>query len=101
MWNGAQRWSLGVLRHHNPLYMEVRFVGRLRVQMDDMIDSLLRAVLAGDVELVRVSLERGADPNATFDEGTDVLGAAVIAGHVQIVRMLLDAGAIPNVRRWD
>jgi ankyrin repeat protein len=69
--------------------------------MDDVNDRLLEAVQAGDPDKVRVSLERGADPNARFEEGDDVLGDAVIERHVQIIQMLLGAGARPNVTRSD
>jgi uncharacterized protein len=69
--------------------------------VEDLNDSLLNAVQAGDPDLARLSLERGADPNATFDEADDVLGVAVIEGNAELVRLLLDAGARPNVRRWS
>jgi len=69
--------------------------------VDDINENLLLAVQARDPEMVLVNLEKGADPNATFDVGDDVLGDAVIEHQTDIVQMLLRAGARPNVRRRD
>ena len=69
--------------------------------MENTNDNLLEAVQSGDLERVRVSLEKGADPNAKFEEGDGVLGVAVIQRRLEIVSMLLRAGARPNVMRWD
>jgi ankyrin repeat protein len=51
-------------------------------------------------EVVRLLLEAGADPNASFDEGdwlqAPLYGSAGIANDVAVTKMLLDAGADPN-----
>ena len=51
-------------------------------------------------EVIRLLLEAGADPNASFDEGdwlqAPLYGSAGIANDVAVTKMLLDAGADPN-----
>jgi ankyrin repeat protein len=55
---------------------------------------------AGVREVVRLLLEAGADPNASFDhEGwlqVPLYGAAGILNDAQLTRMLIEAGADPN-----
>jgi ankyrin repeat protein len=54
----------------------------------------------GHIEIVRLLLERGADPNLP-EEGIapdgHALHSAVVRGHIEIVRLLLEHGAHPNV----
>jgi ankyrin repeat protein len=69
--------------------------------VENINDNLLEAVQSGDPKKVRVSLEKGADPNTKFEEGDDLLGVAVIQRQPEIVRMLLRAGAHPNVTGPD
>lgn len=58
------------------------------------------AALGGHIEIVRLLLERGADPNLP-EEGIapdgHALHSAVVKGHIDIVRLLLAHGAHPNV----
>ncbi|SIN97085.1 ankyrin repeat domain-containing protein [Chitinophaga niabensis] len=58
------------------------------------------AAIGGNVELMRLLLERGADPNLP-EEGIapqgHALHSAVLSGNMEMVQLLLDYGAHPNV----
>ena len=60
---------------------------------------LVKAAAGGHIDIVRLLLERGADPNLR-EEGNAPHGrglyAAVYNGHVEIARLLLEHGAYPN-----
>jgi ankyrin repeat protein len=60
---------------------------------------LVKAAARGHIDIVRLLLERGADPNLR-EEGNAPHGrglyAAVYNGHVEIARLLLEHGAYPN-----
>jgi ankyrin repeat protein len=61
---------------------------------------LRNAAAGGHIEIVRLLLARGADPNLP-EEGIaprgHALHSAVCRGHVEIVKLLLEHGADPNV----
>jgi ankyrin repeat protein len=61
---------------------------------------LLHAVSVGDIDEVRKRLDRGADPNKTYD-GFALLTAAAANGDGPMVRLLLERGADPNKRDSD
>ena len=65
-------------------------------------NSALRdAARGGRLDVVRLLLAAGADPNATAGDGCPALWHAAAEGHVDVVRLLLDAGAIPDVAEVD
>ena len=55
--------------------------------------ALHRAAARGQVQAVRLLLERGANVNAGDDEGTTPLILASYRGHVEVARLLLERGA--------
>jgi RNA polymerase sigma factor (sigma-70 family) len=61
---------------------------------------LKNAALGGNIEIVKLLLDYGADPNLP-EEGIaprgHALHTAVCRGHIEIVRLLLEHGAYPNV----
>lgn len=59
------------------------------------------AALVGNVDVTRVLLDAGADPEARGDDGRTPLHAAAFAGRLPIVQLLLDAGADPTKRGPD
>ncbi len=66
-------------------------------------DALKAAAAAGDVEVLRVLLDHGADPNSkaaiqASSGGNTALMVAAQCGHLEIVRMLLARGADVNVQ---
>jgi ankyrin repeat protein len=58
------------------------------------------AAIGGHIDIVKLLLERGADPNLP-EEGIaprgQALHSAVVYGHLEIVKLLLEHGAYPNV----
>ena len=62
--------------------------------------ALVVAVDKGDVEMTRLLLEAGADPDMKSG-GYTPLGLAAFRGHARIVRMLLQHGADPDLKGGD
>lgn len=61
---------------------------------------LRNAAGGGHLEIVKLLLDKGADPNLPEEEIAPrghALHAAVCNGHIEIVRLLLERGALPNV----
>lgn len=59
--------------------------------------ALMRASYHGRVEMVRVLLERGADPNVTRNDNFTALSLAAFFGHAEIVEVLMRHGAKTDV----
>ena len=57
---------------------------------------LLFAVRAGYIEMARLLLDAGANPDETLLDGTSALVLATKNGHYELGAVLLDAGADPN-----
>jgi ankyrin repeat protein len=52
-------------------------------------------------EVAQMLLERGADPNARYNDGRDTLYMALKGGHTGLVQLLLKYGANPHTRGGD
>jgi ankyrin repeat protein len=61
--------------------------------------ALQAAASEGEMEIVRLLLDKGADINAQGGEYGTALHAAVLQGEMEIVRLLLDKGADVNAQR--
>ena len=60
---------------------------------DEGSTALSTAALHGQLEIANLLLERGADPNATNNDGNAPLHVAAFLCHADIVELLLDRGA--------
>ena len=54
---------------------------------------LPEAITSGNLEMVRVLLELGANPNTREDPGYPIIERAAREGNTEVVRLLVDAGA--------
>ncbi|KAK6530666.1 hypothetical protein TWF281_007505 [Arthrobotrys megalospora] len=61
---------------------------------------LLRAIRQGDIALVKLLLENGAQPDLKSSGGRTPLSEAVHTGH-ETVQLLLESGARLDLRRWE
>jgi hypothetical protein len=59
--------------------------------------ALMRAAYHGRVQMVRVLLDHGADPNVTRNDNFTALSLAAFFGHAEIVDMLMGHGARADV----
>jgi len=55
----------------------------------------------GHLEVVKLLLEHGADPNVKNRDGKTPLHNAASEGHLEVVKLLLERGADPNVKDDD
>eukprot|EP00242_Pyramimonas_sp_CCMP2087_P001271 CAMPEP_0198227982 /NCGR_PEP_ID=MMETSP1445-20131203/111440_1 /TAXON_ID=36898 /ORGANISM="Pyramimonas sp., Strain CCMP2087" /LENGTH=101 /DNA_ID=CAMNT_0043908201 /DNA_START=12 /DNA_END=313 /DNA_ORIENTATION=+ len=60
------------------------------------VTALMGAAQGGHTEVVRELLHKGADANATDDDGETALMRAAWKGHTEVVRELLQKGADAN-----
>ena len=58
---------------------------------------LYYVVKKGNIEIVKLLLENGADPNTPDSAGETPLSLAVGYRHIEIVKLLLENGADPNI----
>lgn len=64
----------------------------------DVWSPLMSAANGGSLEIVRLLLDVGADPNARNRYGSSALLKACEEGHSEVARVLIDAGADVHVR---
>lgn len=64
----------------------------------ELNDQMWEAVRKGDVALVTVLLDKGADVNAKFRYGTTALFKAAERGHTEVVKVLIARGADVSVK---
>ena len=78
-------------------------VVRLLIEMNDGAcplsynGGLLSAIGQGNIKMLKLMLENGADVNFEDHMGSKPLHDAAYEGNIEIVRTLLKNGAIPNV----
>lgn len=70
------------------------------VAESDLKHPLFFAAQSGHTDIVAILLERGADPNTSFDFGS-ALQKAARGNHVEVVALLLKAGAEPSAHAGD
>ncbi len=63
--------------------------------------ALIQAVARDDIEVTRLLLDAGADPDTKSGDGYTPLGLAALRGDAQIVKLLLKAGANPDLKSSD
>ena len=54
---------------------------------------LLKAVLDGDINTVKLQIESGADVNVTDEHNRDVLWFSILGGYTEIAKILISEGA--------
>ena len=64
---------------------------------------LYMAALSGDINLVQLLLNHGADPakGARWKDGDTALHKAASGGHVDVIELLIEAGVNPNIRNTN
>ena len=70
----------------------------VNIVSDDDMRPLFIAAENGNLEMVRLMLEKGADINIQDEEGWAPLLGATSRGHIEVVRLLIDAGAEVNIQ---
>ena len=82
------------------LFLQIPIIGQ--AGDEELNNSLIQEVKAGNFEMVKYWLDQGADPNAKaqsgLEAGRSALFLAVNEGHVECVKILLSSGADVNFR---
>ena len=82
------------------LFLQIPIIGH--AGEEELNNSLILEVKAGNAEMVRYWLDQGADPNAKLQSGQQagrsILFVAARAGHIECVKILLSAGADINTK---
>ncbi|CAE7566545.1 mask, partial [Symbiodinium pilosum] len=69
-----------------------------KAQQCEAANELCESCLKGDLNIVRLLLEAGANKNATDPENRTALMLAAETGHLEITRLLLEAGADKDLK---
>lgn len=64
-------------------------------------NTLMDAAVEGEVDSVKVLLDKGADVNAKDNDSTTALMDAALGGYIEVVQVLLDAGADTDAKDSD
>lgn len=59
------------------------------------------AIMANSLNIARLLIEKGADPNIKTEDGTSPLHVAIAKGNLEIVKLLIEYGADVNSRKDD
>lgn len=73
----------------------------INVFNDDGLTGLHEASICGDIELIKMLIDKGADVNCRDFEGWTPLHAAASLGNANIVQLLLDCGADATIVNCD
>ncbi len=74
------------------------FVGCQRTDFSDPNTMLIYGAKSGDLDLVRLSIAKGADLNTRDENGGTPLHWAVYYNHLEVVEFLILHGADPNIK---
>ena len=61
------------------------------------VSPLILAARNGHQDVVKLLLDKGAEPNMADQNGDTALGYAARGGHKDVVQLLFDRGAEPNL----
>ncbi len=64
----------------------------------DVNKTLIYASASGEIEVVKLLLEAGADVNHQSKKGNTALMYASHNGHIEVVKLLLEAGAVADIQ---